>query len=187
MSFKQLAITIGSFAPTLAAMLGGPLAGTAVAALEQALGLQSGAGPEAIKQVVEASALTPDQVVAIRAADQKHAEVIGQQGIDLEKINADHVQAFAKIDADDRANARSREVALRDWTPMILAFAITIGFFSVLGWMLHKGVPKDGGEALLVLLGSLGTAWTGICAYYYGSSAGSASKSDALNRIATTK
>src|SRR6267154_2046678 len=158
MNFKQLATSIGSFAPTLATMLGGPLAGTAVSALEQALGLKQGAGPEAITQVVQAGALTPDQVVAIRAADQKHAEVIGQQGIDLAKLNADHEEAFEKISAADRASARQREIATKDMTPKILAYLI-IGFtFALEGALIFHGAPKDiDGVILGRVLGTLDT------------------------------
>jgi len=82
MNFKQLATSIGSFAPTLATMLGGPLAGTAVSALAQALGLKQGQA-RCNYAGFQAGALTPDQVVAIRAADQKHAEVIGSRGLIL--------------------------------------------------------------------------------------------------------
>jgi len=70
MNLKQLGTSIASFAPTLAAMLGGPLAGTAVSALESALGLTAGAGPEAVTQVLQNGTMTPEQLGAIRAADQ---------------------------------------------------------------------------------------------------------------------
>jgi len=45
---------------------------------------------------------------------------------------------------------------------------------------LHYGLPPTGGEALLMLIGTLGTAWTSVMGFYFGSSAGSKQKTDAL-------
>jgi hypothetical protein len=85
----------------------------------------------------------------------------------------------------DRDSARNREVAAKDWTPRILAGLITAGYFGALFYMLQNGLPQHGGsEALLIMLGTLGTAWGGVVAYYFGSSAGSKEKTDAMNRMA---
>jgi hypothetical protein len=183
----DLKTALGSIAPTIATMLGGPLAGAAVTALEGALGISPGGGEEAITKVVQ-TGMTPDSIAAIRAADQKHAEVMQQQGIDLQKLNADSVAALAKIDAGDRDSARSREVNAKDtWTPRGLAILITVGFFGVLGYMLVNGKPQQGGDALLVMLGSLGTAWTACVSYYFGSSAGSSRKDELLAQSTPAK
>lgn len=181
-AFKSIATAIGSIAPTLATMLGGPLAGTAVTALESALGLKPGSGSDGITQAVQG--MTPDQIAAVRKADQQHAEILGQQQIDLAKLNAAHEEAFARDDIDDRASARAREIAVKDWVPAMLAILVTVGFFSVLGYMIAVGKPKEGGDALLVMLGSLGAAWTAIIAYYFGSSMSSAKKDATLAEIA---
>jgi hypothetical protein len=49
--------------------------------------------------------------------------------------------------------------------------------------MIAYGLPENGGEAMLVMLGTLGTAWGAIVSYYFGSSAGSREKTQAMNRI----
>jgi hypothetical protein len=121
-TFKTLLTTV---APTLATMLGGPLAGAAVTALEGCFGLPAGAGADGITKVVQAGGMTPDVMASIRAADQKHAEIVAQQGIDLEKLNKDHEQAMAGLEVDDRKDARKNNSSatmpggspLRSWPP----------------------------------------------------------------------
>lgn len=187
MNFKQLATSIASFAPTLATMLGGPLAGVAVSALASALGLKQGASGEDVTQAIQAGTVTPDQLVAIRTADLKHAEILGQQSIDLAKLNADHEEAFAKTEADDRANARGREIAVKDNTPRILAYGVLFATVILEGYLVIRGIPKlDAQMAIIVgrVLGTFDTATALILGYYFGSSSGSASKTDTINKIA---
>lgn len=101
-----------------------------------------------------------------------------QQSGELAKLAAE-TDAF-RIEVDDRKSARERQIAVHDKMPAILAFCVTVGFFGVLGYMLVHGAPDQGGEALFIMLGSLGTAWTGIVSYYFGSTASSRSKTDLI-------
>ena len=109
-----------------------------------------------------------------------------EQQIQFEKqmaeIEANAKQALEKIAADDRNSARQREIAVKDKTPAVLAYTITLGFFGILTFMLTKNIPEAGHDALLIMLGSLGTAWIAVVSYYFGSSAGSERKSDLLMR-----
>lgn len=83
-----------------------------------------------------------------------------------------------EVEVDDRKSAREMQSATRSRMPAILAILVTIGFFGIL-YALMMGIAKPSNE-LMIMLGSLGTAWSGIIAYYFGSSAGSQAKTDAL-------
>lgn len=162
---------VRTVAPSIASAVGGPLAGMATRAISEALlGKPDGTEQELENAVASA---TPEQLLALKKAEQEFAVKMRELDIDLERIsNA------------DRDSARNREVSLRDWTPRVLAGLITVGYFGVLFWMLRFGLPNTGSsEALLVMLGALGTAWGGVVAYYFGSSAGSKEKTEAMNRM----
>lgn len=58
-----------------------------------------------------------------------------------------------------------------------LAVLVTVGLFSIIGFMLVWPIPDTGHDALLILVGALAAGWTGILGYYFGSSSGSAAKS----------
>ena len=79
-----------------------------------------------------------------------------------------------------RASARTRQVAMRDGTPTVLALLVTAGFFGMLGIMAFRDLPIPNKDMLNVMLGSLGAAWVAVVSYYFGSSAGSRAKDDAL-------
>ncbi len=181
--FSTLATAIGSMAPTIATMLGGPLAGVAVSSLEGALGLRNSANPadgaQSITNALQSAALTPEQIAAVRAADQRHAEVMGQQGIDLEKINAAHAEAFAHIDEEDRDSARKREETVKDSTPRNLAYLVILGSGAMFAFTL-AGMTKVDSALAGTLIGYLVSEMKQVLSYYFGTSASSARKDDAL-------
>lgn len=167
MDFSKVGGLIQQIAPTLATALGGPLAGMAVKTLSNAL-LGNPDGSEA--DVAEAlTNATPDQLAKLKEIDATFKARMKELDIDLERIAA-----------GDRADARARETKTGDWTPKVLAFGITTGFFGILVWMFLHGMPTSGTEAMLIMLGALQTSYTGVIAYYFGSSAGSKAKNDML-------
>lgn len=169
MSFDWKSI-VKSLAPMLGTALGGPLGGIAGAALSKALGTKD-ADPSTLAAAIQGA--TPDQLAAIQAADHDFK-------IQMAKLGFENESALEKIAADDRANARGREIAVRDKMPAFLAAGITLGFFGVLAFMLRREIPSSSRDVLNVMLGSLGTAWIGVTTYYFGSSAGSARKTEMM-------
>lgn len=164
---KQFGPLLGQVAPTIATALGGPLAGVAIKTLSGALFGHEDASEEQISEAMASA--TPDQLAAIKKIDADFKVQMKSLDIDLERIAA-----------GDRDSARQMQIANKDWTPKALAFFIVFGFFGVLIWMLVFGLPKTGVEALLMMIGSLGSAFGGVVQFYYGSSAGSKQKTDAL-------
>ena len=163
----QFGPLLGQVAPTIATALGGPLAGIAVKTLSAVLlGHENGSEDDVKAAMTSAS---PDQLVALKKIDAEFKAHMKELDIDLERIAA-----------GDRDSARQMQRETKDWVPKLLAIVITIGFFGILVWMLVMGMPQTGTEALLMMLGALGTAWTGVVNFYYGSSAGSKAKNDLL-------
>lgn len=161
---------VGTVAPTLAMALGGPLAGVAVRELSQQLLGKPDAAPDEIEAALAVA--SPDTLAKIREADRAFESRMKELDIDLERVHA-----------ADRDSARRMQIATKDPTPMMLAVFVTLGFFGVLGWMLVYGMAEQGKDALLVMLGSLGTAWVNVIAFYFGSSAGSKAKTDAMANL----
>jgi hypothetical protein len=158
---------LGQVAPTIATALGGPLAGVAVKTLSNALFGHEDATEAQISDAMASA--TPDQLAAIKMIDADFKVQMKSLDIDLERIAA-----------GDRDSARQMQRDTKDSTPKILAYFITFGFFGALVWILVFGIPKTGTEVILMMLGSLSTSWTGVVQFYYGSSAGSKAKTDAL-------
>lgn len=187
MSF-DLGNALKTLAPTLAAMLGGPLAGTAVTALEGAFGLAPGAGTAAITQVLQSSAMTPEQAAAVRAADQQYQVSLGQQNIDLAKLNSDHDTAMAATDEADRASARTRQSALKDNMPAYLAVLILAAAGGIAYVVLSGNTPafKDPATAATAgtVVGYVFSELKAAFAFYFGTTASGQAKDQTISDIA---
>ena len=158
-------------APTIATAMGGPLAGMAVSAISKAIGVD----PDKVGDLISSNKLSAEQIAQVKIAEielQKQAQELG--------LN------FEKLEVEDRKSAREMQATTRSIVPPALAAIITIGFFSIL-IMMMIGKVDGNNPTILMMLGSLSTAWTGIIAYYFGSSAGSQAKTDLLSKAGPVK
>jgi hypothetical protein len=154
---------ISTVAPTIAAALGGPLAGLGVRAICSVLGLPEDSTVPAVSAALASA--TPDQLLALKQADNAFAAQMKQLDVD-----------FARLGQADMASARAREIVVHDATPAVLAYGLTLGFFGLLSLMVFHDVPTSNAGAVNILLGSLGTGWIASIYYYFGSTYGSKTK-----------
>lgn len=182
MDWKEVLGVVAKIAPSIGAAIGGPLGYSAVTALEAAFGINTSGTTEDKQSALVAaiSGATPDQMLAIKKADQEYA-------IQMQALGFKNEEALAALVTSDRDSARKREIEVKDNTPKILAYAITLGFFSILVFMLFAAVPAGSRDILNVMLGTFGTGWAGVVSYYFGSSASSAEKTKLLAKAEPVK
>jgi hypothetical protein len=147
-------------APTIATCLGGPLAGLAVTAVSKVLGIDE----DKVQDTINEGKLSAEQIAAVKQAE-----------IELQKSAQELGLNFEQLAVEDRKSARDMQTETKSIIPPVLSILVTVGFFGILiGLMMGKVDANN--NALMIMLGSLGTAWTGIIAFYFGSSAGSQAK-----------
>lgn len=162
MDWKKI---LGTVAPGLATALGGPLAGLAVQAIGSAFGIESPT-PDSVEAAVRNA--TPEQLLVLKKADQEFKVKMRELDVDLERIAG-----------QDRASARQSYSATRDRMVPTLAMVIVGSFVAVIVGVLFFKVTVDAALAG-ALIGYLSAKAEQVVAFYFGSSAGSKGKDDAL-------
>lgn len=160
---------IGTVAPTLAAALGGPLAGLAVDAIGKAIGLDS----PTIKNVQDsfsAGHLTSDQI-----AQLKQAELALQ--VKMRELDISEEQLYFS----DRDSARKRESIVQDKTNRNLAYVIVSAFIALVAASI-LGYAKVDSALAGTLVGYLSAKCEQVLAYYFGSSKSSDRKTELLSQ-----
>ncbi len=162
-----------------AAGLGGPFGVMAANAVGKAIG---------VDKIDPSCDAIHDAIASAMGDDTKRLALLQQEqnfSLQMAELGYKNAEDLERIAADDRASARDREKTLKDKIPASLAIMVTLGFFGVLAYMLKWQIPATGHDAMLLMLGGLGSAWTSVVAYYFGSSSGSASKDATISKIAS--
>lgn len=116
-------------------------------------------------------------MLALKNADQQFA-------LQMQALGFKQVTDLEAIAAGDRKDARAMQVSKPSPVPAMLSFLVTVGYFGILvGMMTGKLVVSDS-QALLIMLGSLGTAWGGVMAFWFGTTRDSSRKTELLAQSA---
>jgi len=166
----KLALTIGT-------VLGGPLVGGGLAALESVFGLtpKSDASTDDRQNAIAAaiSGATPEQLAAMRAKDQDYALAMAQAGFK-------DVETLASLKVQDTISARDMQTANKSIVPAWLTFLITAGFFGLLIGLFVYPVPEGAKALIYSATGTLGTVWLVVVHFWFGSTSDTTQVNDLL-------
>lgn len=167
--WKQI---LAGVAPTLATMLGGPLAGVAANIAGKHLLGEEGTTAEQIKEAV-IGVTSPEMLLKLKEIESELTKFLAQNNIDLEKVHA-----------DDRASARSMQIATKSKAPHYLAAVVVVGFFGILSALMFVDVPGPAIAPLNIMLGALAGGLVQVLNFYFGSSVGSKDKTQVIHAMA---
>ena len=168
--FKKIFGILKTVAPLAIPALTGPAAPIAAGIIKKVMG-DTTMTDDKLVDAITAAASDPDQLSKLR-----------QIQADLEKHEADTGVRFVELDAQDRADARAREVSLKDPTTRVLAFTIVGAFITIIVGVL-LGYAHVESALAGTLVGYISAKTEQVVAYYFGSSAGSKSKDATIASI----
>jgi len=176
---------IGTVAPAVASLIGGPMSAIAVKSLSNIfLGKDDGSEDEVAQAVL--TGMTPDKIVELQKLNKEHEEKMAEIGFDYAKLNQTTELAYV----DDTKDARKYHTNNTFWlgVAILSMFAVTMGM-SLFGayQILSGGITiKDVATVAAVsgfigsIIGYVASASQQVIGYFYGSSSGSSKKTDAL-------
>lgn len=201
MAWSDALTVLERAAPTIATVAGTPLLGGAVAALEAVFGLTP--APDASmsdRQNAVATAVqgaTPEQLAAVRKADQDYAARMAEAGFKDKETLAQLAVSEEKVYVGDTADARARN-ANNDrvfWLGVVVlaTFAAVMGTSLYGAYALLTGkLPVSNAAIVGMVAGFVGTIIGYVSAnaqqvvgFFFGSSKGSEQKSEAMSSAFT--
>lgn len=166
--------TLPSLAAGVASGVPGPI-GAVAQIISKVLDKPIKADPDAIGAAIAGA--TPDQILKLKEDDQ-------QFQVTMQKLGFDDAEALYSIEEKDRADARNREVQVKDKTNRNIAYLVLGMVCSGEGFLLVHGAPKTvPGELIGRIMGTLDNALMLMLAYYYGTSRGSDAKNEIINNL----
>jgi len=159
-----------SIAPTVATALLGPLGGVAVSALGNVLGV-SEATQDKIADVIKSASMTPEQITALKQLELEYQNTEKERGF-----------KYAELSFQDRDSARKANVAGGTQRPLfwlsLLLLCVTIGSEAI---VLFHGYPPETSDLVVGrVLGLMDAVAMLVLSYWYGTTNGSAQKSELL-------
>jgi len=185
--FQKIGDAVVDYAPALAGVLAlVPGAGavpaaaiSALGALGKSLGLGTNAKPEDVL-----AAVTADPEIRLKAIVAENEFKLGMREADIEELKAKLADVQS---ARNRQIEHEKATGKSDINLYVLAWVLVIGFFGLTGMLLYfsyegKSITDTTGT-LFMLMGTMATCFGMVVGYFFGSSVGSAQKSDIITQM----
>lgn len=194
MNFKEV---IKLVAPIAGSLIGSPVAGMAIAAIGEAIGMSQPTA-ERVASAIQSGSLTPEQLAAVRVADDAIKVRLAEIGLDYKKIDAETERAYL-ADRQDARHANAGDVGVF-WLGIAILGTYALVLASALAgayWLLVLGDLKnmDAGTVAAVfamigtIVGYIASDAKQVVGYYFGSSKGSTDNgrnlADAVTKLGT--
>jgi len=152
-----------------------PFIGIASKLLTSGLGKQVDPNAKSISDAISEAMASPEQLAKLKEIDNDFA-------LQMKTLDINSTEEFEKIAAADRADARLMQEKTGSKIPAMLSISVTAGFFGLLLLLVFRALPQSNMSVVNIMLGALGTAWISVMNYFFGSSAGSARKTELLSQ-----
>jgi len=162
---------LGTIAPVLASLLPGPLGGMVQKLVASALGSPDASPAEIDKILATAS---PDTLLKLKQAEDDFVTKMKGMDVDLEKLAV-----------DDKASARTMQVATKSRVPAVLAAVVVIGWIGMVIYLMTGTIPPTNREIVIQAVGTMSGALMLVLGFYYGSSSASAKKDETISNLSS--
>jgi len=162
MNIKKLGKSLLGFAPTVATMLGGPMAGQAVAALANQF---TGGDEDALAGFIAGA--SPETMAKIKQWDHEYRLELTKAGVEFERMAVDNTKSA-------RAMATAKGLL-----PQLLLSVIVLTAFGIVLYLVFSGktsIQEGVRDMALLLLGVLTGEVPRVMQFWLGSSTGSKRK-----------
>jgi hypothetical protein len=161
-----------NLAPTVASAVLGPLGGVAVAAIGNILGV-SDATQDKIADAIKSGQLTPEQIGEIKKLELQYQENEKERGF-----------KYSSLAFQDRDSARKANVSGGTQHPLFwLSLLLLSGTLGTEGYVLFNGLPPTVTDMVAGrVLGLMDAVALMVLTYWYGTSNGSALKTELLSQ-----
>lgn len=168
---------VKTVAPWIGTALGGPLGGLAVEAAANALGV-SDKTADSLKQAL--AGVTPDQMLALKNADQQFA-------LQMQALGFKQTTDLEAIAAGDRDSARKMQTTVQSRVPALLTCFVVGAFTATLILLLKFDVPTTNRDIVVYMIGQLSGGFTSALAFWLGTTRESGRKTELLAQAPAVK